>query len=66
MVVVEGSCVIRMLVAYLGEEPFRQGMVKYLQKYKYNNAFTEDLWAVLGEHTSTLPRVNCLCWITVG
>lgn len=29
-----------------GQEPFRVGMVKYLQRFKYGNASTNHLWEV--------------------
>ncbi|KAL9657029.1 hypothetical protein ABK040_014577 [Willaertia magna] len=45
----KGCCVIRMLINYLGIEPFRKGMVHYLNKYKWSNAETEHLWSCLSE-----------------
>ena len=35
-------------------QDFRKGMHTYLTKHKYNNTFTEDLWAALSE-TSQKP-----------
>ncbi|KNC54423.1 puromycin sensitive aminopeptidase [Thecamonas trahens ATCC 50062] len=43
----KGSAVVRMLVAYLGEETFRAGMRDYVAKFAYGNTKTEDLWACL-------------------
>jgi len=43
----KGSCVIKMLVNHLGEEVFRKGLQEYLNKYKYKNATTENLWELL-------------------
>ncbi|AJF63150.1 MAG: hypothetical protein QT11_C0001G1026 [archaeon GW2011_AR20] len=43
----KGSAVIRMLESYLGEEVFRNGLRYYLNKFKYNNATTDDLWMSL-------------------
>ncbi|KAK3096131.1 hypothetical protein FSP39_023548 [Pinctada imbricata] len=40
----KGASVIRMLHDYIGDEDFRKGMNQYLTKFKYSNAFTEDLW----------------------
>ena len=40
----KGSAVIRMLEQYLGEEVFRNGLRHYLNKFKYDNATTDDLW----------------------
>ena len=44
----KGCAVIRMLHNWIGDAAFRQGMEKYLNKFAYNNALTEDLWAELG------------------
>lgn len=43
----KGASVIRMLVAYLGEETFRKGIHSYLKKFEYKNAVTNDLWDAL-------------------
>jgi len=40
----KGACVIRMLESYLGKEVFRKALNKYLNKFKYSNAVTTDLW----------------------
>lgn len=45
----KGSSVLRMLFCYLGEELFQKGIHEYLEKYKYSNARTEDLWKSLEE-----------------
>jgi aminopeptidase N len=34
-------------VSFLGEDKFRQGIRDYLQKFKYRNAKTQDLWEAL-------------------
>lgn len=38
-----------MLQKWLGAEPFREGLVGYLDHFKYNNTVTEDLWQWLGK-----------------
>lgn len=43
----KGSSIIRMLVSYIGERAFREGLHLYLDKHKYKNASTEDLWKAL-------------------
>ncbi|KAL5969481.1 Puromycin-sensitive aminopeptidase [Taenia solium] len=43
----KGSCVIRMLHAYMGPCLFQAGLKAYFKKFKYSNARTEDLWTVL-------------------
>ncbi|XP_012284370.1 puromycin-sensitive aminopeptidase [Orussus abietinus] len=45
----KGASVIRMLHAYVGDAHFRKGMNLYLNRHKYENAYTEDLWTALGQ-----------------
>lgn len=40
----KGSSVIRMLENWLGNETFKNGLMHYLDKYKYQNAVTQNLW----------------------
>ena len=48
----KGASVIRMLHSYLGDAHFRKGMTLYLNRHKYSNTFTEDLWRALGESSN--------------
>jgi len=41
----KGASVIKMAHAYLGAEAFRTGLRAYMQKHKYSNTETTDLWA---------------------
>ena len=50
----KGQSFLRMLEAYLGEEPFRKGIRNYMAKHQYSNTTTADLWAAL-EHASGKP-----------
>ena len=43
----KGAAVIRMVEAWLGEEPFRQGVNAYIEKFQYSNARAEDFWTTL-------------------
>ena len=43
----KGSCVIRMMSKYLGEDTFMEGIRTYLKKHAYGNTQTGDLWAAL-------------------
>ncbi len=43
----KGASIIRMLHAYMGPEDFRKGLAHYLDKHKYANAKTSDLWNAL-------------------
>ncbi|KAL7805068.1 aminopeptidase 2 [Trichoderma aethiopicum] len=45
----KGSCVLRMISTYLGEDKFLEGVRKYLKKYAYGNTQTSDLWDSLAE-----------------
>ena len=43
----KGSSIIHMLERYIGEDDLRAGLTSYLNKYKYRNAVTMDLWKSL-------------------
>ncbi|KNE64893.1 hypothetical protein AMAG_19393 [Allomyces macrogynus ATCC 38327] len=45
----KGASVIRMLSSWLTEDVFLAGVRKYIQRFKYRNAATTDLWAALSE-----------------
>lgn len=45
----KGASVIRMLHEFIGDVDFRKGMNLYLNKHKFSNTLTEDLWAALEE-----------------
>jgi puromycin-sensitive aminopeptidase len=44
----KGASVLRMLEQYLGADVFRQGVRDYLERHRFANAETGDLWAALG------------------
>lgn len=52
----KGSVVCRMLEHYLGEDAFRGGLNLYLNRYRYGNAKTTDLWATLEEYSGKSVR----------
>lgn len=43
----KGSCVLRMISKYLGEDTFMEGIRRYLKQHAYGNTQTRDLWAAL-------------------
>jgi aminopeptidase 2 len=43
----KGSCVLRMISTYIGEDVFMEGIRQYLKKHAYGNTQTSDLWAAL-------------------
>jgi len=45
----KGSRLIRMAIAYAGEEQFRAGLEQYFKTYQYNNAAARELWQCIGE-----------------
>lgn len=45
----KGSCVLRMISKYLGEDVFMEGIRRYLKKHAYGNTETGDLWAALSD-----------------
>lgn len=45
----KGSCVLRMISKYLGEQTFLDGIRLYIKKHAYGNTKTEDLWAALSD-----------------
>jgi len=50
----KGAAVIRALEAFMTADKFRDGLRLYLQRHKFANAATEDLWAALAE-SSGMP-----------
>ncbi|EPS37099.1 hypothetical protein H072_9309 [Dactylellina haptotyla CBS 200.50] len=45
----KGSCVLRMVSQYIGEETFMKGIRAYLKRHAYKNTVTKDLWDALSE-----------------
>lgn len=45
----KGSCVLRMVARFLGEETFLAGVRLYLKRHAYGNTTTTDLWNALSE-----------------
>ncbi|XP_050391475.2 glutamyl aminopeptidase [Patella vulgata] len=45
----KGSSVIRMIESIMGKDKFFSGVAKYLKKYEWGNAKTDDLWQTLSE-----------------
>ena len=39
----KGQAVVRMLESYVGEDAFRDGVRRYIQKHAYRNAVSDDL-----------------------
>ncbi|KAF9274027.1 Aminopeptidase 2 mitochondrial [Mortierella alpina] len=45
----KGASILRMLSAWLGQDQLLLGIRKFIHKYMWSNANTEDLWATLAE-----------------
>jgi puromycin-sensitive aminopeptidase len=45
----KGASVLRMLEQHLGPEQFRDGVRLYLERHRFGNAETTDLWKALGD-----------------
>lgn len=50
MFLIQGSSVIVMLEAFMGEENFAKGLHSYLNTHQYRNAETADLWRSLQDY----------------
>ncbi|GMI15997.1 hypothetical protein TrVE_jg1398 [Triparma verrucosa] len=55
----KGSYVVRMIHAVLGREMFQKGLILYMQKHKYGNTLTSDLWAAW-EEASGMPIADMM------
>ncbi len=59
----KGGSVLRMLEQYLGAEEFKDGITYYLNKHKYGNTETNDLWDAI-EHVTQQPARRIMdSWI---
>jgi puromycin-sensitive aminopeptidase len=59
----KGGSVVRMLEQYLGEDAFRAGVRLYLDRYRYGNTETTDLWDAIEEATGRPARRIMDSWI---
>ncbi|KAI1768310.1 peptidase family M1-domain-containing protein [Hypoxylon sp. FL1150] len=58
----KGSCVLRMISTYLGEETFLEGVRRYIKKHAYGNTQTNDLWAALEDASGKPVRKIMSIW----
>jgi aminopeptidase N len=58
----KGANIIRMLVNHLSPEIFQTGIKYYLQKYKYSNASTDDLWDCLSKSSNKDIKLMMNSW----
>ncbi len=62
----KGGSVLRMLEQYLGEEPFRSGIARYLRAHSYANTETTDLWDAIEASSGEPVRAIMDSWIFQG
>ena len=62
----KGAAVLRMLEQYLGPEPFRQGISRYLSEHSYSNTETTDLWDAIEAASGEPARAVMDSWIYQG
>jgi puromycin-sensitive aminopeptidase len=62
----KGASVLRMLEQYLGTDRFREGIRRYLNRHRYGNAETSDLWDAIEEATGEPVRRIMDSWIWQG
>lgn len=55
----KGASIVRMIYELLGPDKFREGMRLYIQRHRYGNAVTEDLWQAF-EDVSGKPIRNIM------
>jgi len=62
----KGGAVLRMLEMYLGQDRFRDGIRLYLDRHRYGNTETTDLWDAIEEATGEPVRSIMDSWIFQG
>ncbi len=59
----KGAAVLRMIERYLGEDNFRRGLHFYLDKHRYSNTDTTDLWDALEVASGQPVRTTMGTWV---
>ncbi len=62
----KGGAVLRMLETYLGASHFRDGIRLYLDRHRYGNTETTDLWDAIEEASGEPVRAIMDSWILQG
>ena len=62
----KGASVVRMLEQYVGAEEFREGIRSYMERHKYANTETTDLWDAIEDSTGQPVRSLMDTWIFQG
>ena len=61
----KGQAFLRMLEAYLGEEPFRKGIRGYMAQHQYSNTTSADLWRALEKASGKPVEKLASDWTTM-
>jgi aminopeptidase N len=61
----KGQAFLRMLEAYLGEEPFRKGIRAYMAQHQYSNTTSADLWSALEKASGKPVEKLASDWTTM-
>ena len=61
----KGQAFLRMLEAYLGEEPFRKGIRAYMAQHQYSNTTSADLWRALEKASGKPVEKLASDWTTM-
>ena len=61
----KGQAFLRMLEAYLGEEPFRKGIRSYMAQHQYSNTTSANLWIALEKASGKPVEKLASDWTTM-
>ena len=59
----KGGSVLRMIERFLGDETFRLGLKLYLEKHRFSNTSTTDLWDALETASGEPVRATMGTWV---
>ncbi|MCY3412254.1 MAG: M1 family metallopeptidase [Candidatus Heimdallarchaeota archaeon] len=59
----KGGSILRMLEAYITPEKYKEGLRYYLNKYKFDNASSDDLWKALAESSGLSVDSMMESWV---
>jgi len=59
----KGATILRMMVDYLGEQNFKNGVSNFMHKFEYSNANSQNYWSALDEGTGKPIKNFADSWI---
>lgn len=60
----KGAACLRMIEQFLGETPFREGIRRYMKRYRFQNATADALWSELSEASGQPVSEIAQDWFT--